>query len=249
MKGPAILASITVALSSYLANANAASEHQQRELQLSAADIHVLAARTGAGSLEIQGVEGLNQILVKADIYSDDEAQIDFSLARQAGKAKLVADVKQAKGFFFGSYDSPYMDVTVQLPAAMALELDDGSGGIEIAGMSADIRVKDGSGALKIVGGNNLRIDDGSGAIVISQVTGDIEIEDGSGAIDISRVTGDIEIDDGSGNMDIRDIQGKVKIRDGSGNIEVSNTLGLTILEAGSGKVSFDQIKGAVSRP
>lgn len=46
-------------------------DHEQRELSLDAQDLQELVAETGAGSLEIIGVEGLTQIKLVADIYSN----------------------------------------------------------------------------------------------------------------------------------------------------------------------------------
>lgn len=236
-----------VSLTGCIINVNAAGmpdlDHQQRELTLDSQDLQGLIAETGAGSLEIIGVEGLTQIKLVADIYSNDDSKLILTLEKKANKAKLKADFEQSG---FNNY-SPYIDLKLQVPANLALDIDDGSGAILISKMTADINVKDGSGELIINGGNNVSIDDGSGDIEVSQINGSLTIDDGSGAIKVTDVRGNIAIDDGSGNIEVANVQSPVTITDGSGDINVFNTKGLTILAAGSGDVKFNKIDGPVS--
>ncbi|MGI2059170.1 hypothetical protein ACRN9T_18575 [Shewanella baltica] len=236
-----------VSLTGCIINVNAAGmpdlDHQQRELTLDSQDLQGLIAETGAGSLEIIGVEGLTQIKLVADIYSNDDSKVILTLEKKANKAKLKADFEQSG---FNNY-SPYIDLKLQVPANLALDIDDGSGAILISKMTADINVKDGSGELIINGGNNVSIDDGSGDIEVSKISGNLTIDDGSGAIKVTDVRGNIAIDDGSGNIEVANVQSPVTITDGSGDINVFNTKGLTILAAGSGDVKFNKIDGPVS--
>ncbi|MEN8618927.1 hypothetical protein [Shewanella baltica] len=236
-----------VSLTGCIINVNAAGmpdlDHQQRELTLDSQDLQGLIAETGAGSLEIIGVEGLTQIKLVADIYSNDDSKVILTLEKKANKAKLKADFEQSG---FNNY-SPYIDLKLQVPANLALDIDDGSGAILISKMTADINVKDGSGELIINGGNNISIDDGSGDIEVSQINGNLTIDDGSGAIKVTDIRGNIAIDDGSGNIKVANVQSPVTITDGSGDINVFNTKGLTILAAGSGDVKFNKIDGPVS--
>lgn len=240
-----------VSITGCIINVNAAGmsdlNHQQRELQLDSQDLQGLIAETGAGSLEIIGVEGLTQIKLVADIYSNkdgnDDSKVILTLEKKANKAKLKADFEQSG---FNNY-SPYIDLKLQVPANLALDIDDGSGEILINKMTADIKLKDGSGKLIIHGGNHVNIDDGSGDIEISQINGSLTIKDGSGAIKVTDVRGNTVIDDGSGSIEVTNVQSTVTITDGSGDINIFNTKGLTILAAGSGDVTFNKIDGPVS--
>lgn len=242
---------VGVPLTGCTINVNAAGmpdlDHQQRELVLESQDIQELIAETGAGSLEIIGVEGLSQIKLVADIYSNkdshDDSKVILTLEKKANKAQLKADVEQES---FNNY-SLYIDLKLQVPMALALDIDDGSGAIYIKGMTANIKVKDGSGELIIHGGNDVSIDDGSGAIEVTQLNGNLAITDGSGAITVTDIKGNITIDDGSGEIAVANVQNTVSITDGSGDINVINTKGLSILAAGSGDVTFDKIDGPVS--
>lgn len=245
---PTVLASIfALTLSGCIINVNGASmeplEHSQQMLQIDAAELNTLIANTGAGSLEINGVEGASTISLEADIYTYEDMEPNLSLTQKGNTAHLVADF----GPRIGSGNSPYIDLVLNVPSKMMMDIEDGSGSIKISGVDADIKLEDGSGSLEINGGHNLDIQDGSGSMTLTDINGNIEVNDGSGSIDIIQVNGDVTITDGSGSMYVKDIQGKVTIDDGSGGIEVINTKGLNILEAGSGNLSFDEIDGQVS--
>ncbi|GIU15045.1 MULTISPECIES: hypothetical protein [unclassified Shewanella] len=249
MKSNSILLAslITISLSGCIINVNGAStgplNHQKKQLQMDANDIDTLVAETGAGDLKILGVEGLSQIMVTADIYTYGDIESNLSLKQSGSKATLVAEFDSSINF----QRSPYIDLTIQVPSSMVLDIDDGSGDIEIKGLSANITLDDGSGDVWIKGGNDLNIQDGSGSVEISNTTGKLNLEDGSGSISLSSIGGDTHIDDGSGDLSVENVNGHVVIDDGSGDINVDNTLGLSIIESGSGDLSVDNINGSVS--
>ncbi|MCG9731460.1 DUF4097 domain-containing protein [Shewanella sp. Isolate13] len=238
---------IAVSLSGCIINVNGTSagplNHQKKQLQIDASHIETLVAETGAGDLNIQGVDGLSQIMVTADIYTYGDIESNLSLKQNGAKATLIAEFDSSINF----QRSPYIDLTIQVPSSMMLDIDDGSGDIEIKGLSANITLDDGSGDVWIKGGNELNIQDGSGSVEVSNTTGKLTLEDGSGSITLSGIGGDTHIDDGSGDLSVKNVNGHVVIDDGSGDIDVDNTLGLSIIESGSGDLSVDNIKGAVS--
>ncbi|MGS0682216.1 hypothetical protein ACVBIL_13750 [Shewanella sp. 125m-7] len=238
---------IAISLSGCIINVNGASagplNHQKKQLQIDATQIDTLVAETGAGDLNIQGVEGLTQIMVSADIYSYGDIESNLSLEQNGTKVTLIANFDSSINF----QRSPYIDLTIQVPSSMMLDIDDSSGDIEIKNVSANIKVDDGSGDMWIKGGKDLDIQDGSGSVDISNTTGKLTLEDGSGSITLSDIGGDTHIDDGSGDLSVHNVNGRVVIDDGSGDIDVDNTLGLSIIESGSGDLSVDNINGAVS--
>ncbi|MCG9698099.1 DUF4097 domain-containing protein [Shewanella sp. Isolate11] len=218
--------------------------HHQEQLAIDANELTTLVANTGAGSLIIKGEPGLTQVQLEADIYGYEGIEPELTLSRDGDRAKLVANFD---GMWSFSGNSPYIDLIVKVPEAMKLDIDDGSGSIDIKGVIADMKINDGSGSMTIDGGKSLDINDGSGEVVLTNVNGAINLEDGSGSIEISHVNGDVMITDGSGAMTIKHVVGKVTIDDGSGSIRVENSNGLLITESGSGDVSFDNINGPVS--
>jgi hypothetical protein len=217
-------------------------EHQQ--LTLDAAGFTNLAAITGPGDITIIGDANATKIVVDADLYYQNRSDLTFTLEGKGDQARLVADSNQ-NGISVGWNESPYIDVTVRMPAALALSLEDGSGDVSISGLTQQIRVEDGSGELSINGGNDVRVTDGSGDIAIQQAQGAVKVDDGSGDLNISDVKGAVEVSDGSGDLLISRA-GAVKIDDGSGDISVSDADSLTVDESGSGELSYSNIRGRI---
>lgn len=221
----------------FLAGSLAFSGQETRNLKLPAAGTDKLEIDCGAGFLKVQGVEGLDTIEVKADIFVkgvDDKDMKSFiqdhvklSLEKEGSRAVLVSEVKDRLFFSFGD---AHIDLTVNVPKKMDLGIDDGSGSIEIA---------------HIMG--NLSIEDGSGEILVEDIQGNLEIDDGSGEIEVRTVSGDVTIDDGSGSLSVFDIGGSLTVDDGSGSIEVDGVAkDLILKETGSGGVHFQNVKGQV---
>ena len=211
---------------------------EARDLTLDVADLDALHVEAGAGSLEIRGVPGTDRIVVSAVITVPDadadeaarlmEERMVLSLERQGDRAEL-------KGFFEdGGWlgDSPGIRLEVRVPARMSLEIDDGSGSIDVRDVAGDIRLAD-----------------GSGSVTMRDVGGSLDLEDGSGSIDIEGAGGDIDIVDGSGSVRLRRVTGNATIEDGSGGIDVSGVAGdVTIPESGSGSIDVRDVQGKVVR-
>jgi DUF4097 and DUF4098 domain-containing protein YvlB len=208
-----------------------------KTLTLPSEGIDRLEIDCGAGFLNVKGVEGLQAIEVKAEIYArgidaDEMAEfvkdhVRLSLEKKGSAAVLRSEIEHDTFFFTRE---ARIDLTVSLPLGMNLEVDDGSGAIQIEGIGGDVSVEDGSGELRVENiQGNLEIDDGSGELEVMNITGDVLIEDGSGSITIFGVGGSVSLDDGSGSIDI----------DGVGK-------DLTLRETGSGGLHFRNVKGRV---
>lgn len=196
---------------------NSELQHETRSLSLDMTDVEEMKADTGAGSLEIIGEAGRTRIDVVAEVYYRDAEDIQLSLEKTGGNAVLTAD------FASNSYrgDNPYINLTVRVPAALTIELNDGSGSIVLRDVMGDLDIEDGSGSITIENGGNVDIDDGSGSITVRHLRGDLTIEDGSGSIDIERVSGKVTIDDGSGGIDVRQVGDLKIIESGSGSLSI----------------------------
>ncbi len=226
-------------------NADEPLEAEQRQLQLSAAQLKQLVADTGAGNLQIIGEAGRQQIDVAATIYSRAKTEVELSLQARGDAALLVA--KTSERFSIGN--SPYIDLVVKVPASFNLKLDDGSGDTDIRGLTGDLVVNDGSGNLRIDGGKQLSVEDGSGDLQISNIAGNTQVDDGSGNMDIRHIGGDLTITDGSGDIRVSQVAGTVRIDDGSGDIQVEQAGSLIVEDGGSGDIRYQQISGKVELP
>ncbi|RZQ55924.1 hypothetical protein CWI82_01010 [Pseudidiomarina tainanensis] len=192
-------------------------QHETRKLSLDMTDIEEMKADTGAGSLEIIGEAGRTRIDVVAEVYYRDADDIQLSLEKTGGNAVLTAD------FASNSYrgDNPYINLTARVPAALSIDLNDGSGSIVLRDVMGDLAIEDGTGSITIENGGNVEIDDGSGSITVRNLRGNLNIEDGSGSIDIQQVNGKVTIIDGSGSIEVRDVGDLNIIESGSGSLRI----------------------------
>ncbi len=206
-----------------------------RELKLDAEAIEVFEIDAGAGSMEVIGVSGLDRLVVTATVVvpeSDEDDAIKLidkkmrlSLDRAGDRAKLISTFDDG---MFGRGSSARIDLKISVPAGIAIEIDDGSGSIELIDTAADVSIDDGSGSIDAQGIANISIDDGSGSIDISAATGDVSIVDGSGSINVRSVAGSVTIDDGSGSIKVSDVeQDLIVVDDGSGGFSYSDVRGV----------------------
>jgi hypothetical protein len=209
----------------------------QRE-SVPAAALTAARLETGAGSLTVTGRNGAATVEVtaeyRASVRSESEAQRildNLKLTVEVRGDTLYLKTEQIRSWDWG--DSGRIDLTITMPATLTLDIDDGSGSIEVSGMDRDVKIEDGSGEIEIENlRGNLIIDDGSGEIRIRDVRGNIDIDDGSGEIEVEHVGGSVHILDRSGSIDVTDIEGDLVVPDG-----------------GSGSLHYQDIRGKVDVP
>lgn len=223
------------------------------EFDRSADGLRRLSLDVGAGALTIVGAPNSDVVQVRGRACAGSRDELDnMSLRheRRSDELRLRSDVDTDRHWLISmlgwGYGSRYIDIELTVPAGLMLDIDDGSGPINIHDVTGDLRIDDGSGDIVMdsVDGNVV-IDDGSGGIDVHRVTGRVEIEDGSGSIMIFD-TGPVQVDDGSGDISIREINGDVLIvDDGSGPIDIQSIRGsVTIEDDGSGNIIVRDITG-----
>lgn len=218
-----------------LADAAVGTYEEVRELTLDTTAVNSLKIKAGAGRLDVVGVPGSNAVTVTATIQvpgGDSErtrAKIErdmvLTLEQNSGVGELRAYFR--KGFWQWG-DSRNIQLEVQVPAGLHLDIKDGTGSIEIQNVHGDLFVDDGTGSLtmKAVGGD-VKIKDGTGSIFVTTVGGDISVRDGTGGIKISGVAGSVTVKDGTGDINIDDVEKDlIIVNEGTGGIRYSNIRG-----------------------
>ena len=218
---------------------SALADYQEvRELSLAARGVDTVSIESGAGSLEVIGVPGADTITVTATIEltgtGDEQARqtIESDMVLSLEKDSDRAELKSWFDDGWGQGHRSHIHLEVRMPDGLHLDVDDGSGSIDIGAVRGDIMLEDGSGSLDM-----------------RDVGGNVEIDDGSGSITVTGVGGDLVINDGSGSITVRDVSGSVTVDDGSGSIDVRNVReDLVIVDDGSGGLDFSQIGGRVDK-
>lgn len=217
------------------------------------ASLSILAA---AGDLEVVGREGTGEASVRATICASraewlEESGLELTGGEVAGIAVNMPAVNSGMSWSGNQYLS--MDLVIEVPADLALEISDSSGSMNLEG----------------TGG--LFVKDSSGDIDIENVKGDVILEDSSGDVSLKKIAGDVTVNqDSSGDLYGRGIEGSVRIikdssgsirfvdvrddfiveRDSSGDI-VADTIGgdFKVLRDGSGSVRHSDVAGNVDVP
>jgi len=213
-----------------------------RKLELAIEPGGQLAIDAGAGSLLLQGDARVSAIQITAEIYQAN-ANDDYTLtlAREDGGGACLESHAGSEGFF----RNDRIDLSIRVPESLQVRVNDGSGSINITGLTGNLDIEDGSGSIRIADiGANVTIDDGSGSIRVDNAGGTLRIDDGSGSITIRAAAGNVSIDDGSGSITVHDVAGIVTVTDGSGSITVKGAGDFELLDDGSGSVNVDGIRG-----
>src|SRR4029079_7757455 len=181
------------------------------------ADVPVAGAKSsrieaGAGVLKVEGRKGLDQVHVRGTARSDRKSRLDgikLIAERRGDEIYIKADMPDDRDGYFGrngdDWDQMALDLVIEVPSSLPLDVDDGSGEAEFNNTSA-VQLEDRAGETWVRGGR-----------------GDVRIADGSGNITIEGVQGSVRVSDGSGNVRARDVTGKFVLEaHGPGRIAVS---------------------------
>jgi hypothetical protein len=188
---------------------------------LTATRLDRLRIRAGAGSLEVRGVEGGERVVARAWLCASDRERLfamDVDLRRLMGP-DLLLETRQADpdgGLGWGDDEYARIDLVLEVPAGMAVAIEDGSGTIAVNGVG-DLLVRDGSGDVDVrdVRGN-ARIEDGSGGVRVARVSGDVEILDGTGSVEVGGVTGSLVVSGATEEVSVADVAGEVRVPEGA---------------------------------
>ena len=212
---------------------------EPRNATVPASGATLLKVDARAGQLRVTGRADLTEVRVRGTARASSRsilADIRLEAVREGNEVHVRAIVPEHSGRDCCDWnDQALLDLVIEAPAKLAVDIDDTSGDMTIEDVAAKVRVDDTSG--------NIRIRDAGG---------DVWISDTSGGIDIRGVKGSVDIDeDSSGEIEVDDVTGSVHVgRDSSGSIGVSRVGGDFVVERdGSGSIDYDGVKGKVDIP
>lgn len=226
-------------------------DHREpREETLDAGGAERVEIDASAGFLRVLGSEGAGEIRIRGEACASSKGLLDdirLEVRRTGDRVRIAAEMPESRW----GRSTARLDLTIEVPSSVEVEIDDGSGSIEVRNVG-QTTIDDGSGEIEVreIAGD-LRIDDGSGEIEVTGVEGEVRIDDGSGEIDLRSVGSVVIESDGSGEIDIEEVYGDVMIRsDGSGSIYVRDVDGdFTVRQDGSGDIDHQAIAGLVDIP
>jgi DUF4097 and DUF4098 domain-containing protein YvlB len=247
----------------------------ERSATIDAAGATKIVIDAGAGDLIVRGDHAARSVSTTGHVCATSDElleQVQIKTRREGATLYLNTVLSDSDHGFPWLLNNATLDLTVTLPASLAVELEDSSGDIDLRQLRA-VKVEDSSGDIQVSGiAGDVTVSDSSGDVDIEHVTGNVKIErDSSGDIDIQDVRGDANVlidssgtlriervagsvhigQDSSGDIVIREVKGNARVgSDSSGDIRVVQVGGNFIVEAdSSGNISHDRIEGDVRLP
>ena len=225
-----------------------------RSASIAASGARIVRVHARAGWLKVRGRDGATQVRATGTARASDEAylpEIKLTAERTGDVIDVTVDIPDKNFVGIGRFYRA-LDLEVELPANVALEIEDSSGDLEVRDVGA-LDVDDSSGDIELANvGGALRISDSSGEIRVDGVRGDVSLRDSSGDMIVQRVVGSVTvIEDSSGDIDVHDVSGAVHVeRDSSGSISVGDVGGDFIVDRdGSGGIDHHGVRGTVKLP
>ena len=249
------VAVLAAASTTFLASTAAAQGNDysvERKAQASSSGARHIRVENGSGRLIITGKQGVSAVSATAMVRGSSQSAVDaVKLVTERNGDEIIVKTDRPDDRW-SWHNNVSVDLTVEVPSNLQLDVSDGSGGAQIDNVGP-LTVDAGSGGVRISNVNGgADISSGSGGARLSNVHGDVTVSSGSGGITISGVTGSVNVRDaGSGGIHVSQITGSLHLGSiGSGSLNADNIGGdLTLDSKGSGSVSYTNVKGHVSVP
>lgn len=224
------------------------------ERSFSTAEIKQIEASVGMGDIAAR-TNGAGQILVRARIRSNDEADLQTAVVDGVLKISQRRWGESREGTWFGAPQT--IDLTLVLPAGadMPVMANTGKGDASFDGVLGACEIHTGKG--------DVAVSASSSAVVVQTGMGDVSIRNGRGGVRVETGKGDVAIDDLAGALQVRTGAGDVAVhrwhapapsssgirhavRTGSGDVSISHAqIGALEVHTGRGDCSFGQLEAA----
>lgn len=221
-----------------------------RSGSVSAEGAERIVIRARAGDLDVRAGAG-SEVTARGVACAEKSRRLDdiqLITERSGDVVRVIVEIPDTSGW----NDSAWMDLDVDVPANVPVEIEDSSGDMDVRGVrlariddsSGDVDLRDTSG--------DLRIDDSSGDVYLTGHKGDVTLDDSSGDLRLKDIEGSVMVDnDSSGDISAQRVTGSVMVRrDSSGDIRVSDVGGdFEVRRDGSGDIDYRDVRGRVDVP
>ena len=213
---------------------------------------HTVQISSHAGDVRITGETGLKTVTARGRACAPDAAllpRFELSGRDKDGKIQIETDIPDWQ---HGPESPTYMLLDVRVPDNLAVQVEVGSGGLDVRGVNS-LEIEDEFGDLLVDGTDgDVTIESRAGEVFLLNIGGNLLLDKGSGETTIRNVKGSVEIPrNASGEIIIEEVGSDVIIRaDGNGDITVTRVAGgLTIEQDPSGDINYDEVRGSVQIP
>lgn len=130
-----------------------------------------------------------------------------------------------------------WADFRIEVPANVAVTVDEIVGELRATGVEGDVRLDIGSGLIETRDGRGaLDLDTGSGDVLVLSQQGAIKVDTGSGDVRLEQVDGErVSVDTGSGDVRLVSVRAAVSVDTGSGEVIAESLVAGASLNADTG--------------
>ncbi len=222
------------------------------ERSFNATDVKQIEVNTGLGDISARA-NGTGQILVRARIRSNNEAELETTLTDGVLKVSQRQNGGNGQnGDWFQPSSS--LDVVLIVPTGsnVAVTARTGKGDVSSVGVQGLREVHTGKGDVSTsASASDLAIHTGMGDVSVRNGRGAVLVDTGKGDVSISEVMGGLQVRTGSGDVSVHDWQapaapnggGRHAIRTGAGDVSVSHSQAPFLeVHTGRGDCAFDKM-------
>jgi DUF4097 and DUF4098 domain-containing protein YvlB len=180
--------------------------------------------RLTSGELEIDAVEGAENVDVELIAHDDESQQLvdaaRIELREHHGRPKVVVDVPQKRGGFnFGSlFGRSGVTCRIRTPQGSGLDARTKSADVEIHGTLAGANVSTASG--------DIRLEDVDGGLNVKTASGDVHARTVASGVNVQTASGDVELEVARGPVTIQTASGDISIDEAWDNVNASTVSG-----------------------
>jgi DUF4097 and DUF4098 domain-containing protein YvlB len=187
-----------------------------------AAEFRETVSVSRAGTLEVDLPTGA------IEIETDDEPEVRVEAHVSGWRAdptlfKLTSDGTDARLVLEGGrWFHPRVRVRIAVPEKYSVDVETGSGPIEIEDLGGNIQAQTSGGDIEVDGAvGTVELETAGGNIEVEEVRGDVRASTSGGHIDISEVSGRVEVETSGGSIRVHDVGGPVDAHTSGGHISV----------------------------
>jgi hypothetical protein len=243
---------------------------QQSQRDFDAAGIRVLKVENPRGFAEVKrSGDGRIHVWAQKQVRSRgaesqrllDETQVETDRSGDAFTVRVrypqgsVLRISFAELMAGGSTPRNEVQLSIEVPPGVAVEMRSSSGGLRTAGLagsqrlastSGEIRVEEAAGPVEATSTSGDIEATGLGAARLHSVSGSVSVERAAGVLRVSSTSGDIHVIGATDSLSVNTVSGEVEVDGASRGLELGSTSGDVTLRRVAGNVALSTSSGDV---
>jgi DUF4097 and DUF4098 domain-containing protein YvlB len=198
---------------------------------------------TEMGSIAVTGGSGSDVHVVVTSKNRDLDELLTLRFEDGGKTARIIGRRKGSR--FFNWSDGGRVHFEIQVPTATALDVDTSGGGITIASIRSEVRLRSSGGSLDVrdvvgeVDGHT-----SGGGVRLKNIKGRTRVQSSGGSIDGADLDGPVTADTSGGGITMKQVAGDLKVHSSGGSIHIDGAAGLVDAHTSGGGIHASLARG-----